>query len=415
VRQTDTLVIGAGQAGLAISSCLSALGIDHVLIERGRVAERWCSQRWDSLRLLTPNWMTRLPGYAYSGPDPEGFMARDEVAAFLSKYGEHSRAPVFCHTRVERVSHTLGGYLVTTDRGNWIARSVVLATGACDHAAIPEMARNLPGDIRQISPSDYSRPDCLPAGGVLVVGASATGIQLADEISRSGRDVTLAAGRHVRMPRRYRGRDIMDWMDASGFLNQTADSVRDLASARRQPSLQLAGGRGNAALDLHALQSRGVRITGRAAGADGTRMFFEPDLATQCAASEARRQKVLAMIDTHIARARLAAPEDREAWKTPDINTRPTGSLDLKANGIRSIIWATGFRRDYSWLNVPVLDAAGELVHDNGITPGDGLFAIGLPFLRRRNSTFIDGAGSDAFEISNAIAAQLGQTASRAA
>jgi putative flavoprotein involved in K+ transport len=303
VRQTDTLVIGAGQAGLAISSCLSALGIDHVLIERGRVAERWCSQRWDSLRLLTPNWMTRLPGYAYSGPDPEGFMARDEVAAFLSKYGEHSRAPVFCHTRVERVSHTLGGYLVTTDRGNWIARSVVLATGACDHAAIPEMARNLPGDIRQISPSDYSRPDCLPAGGVLVVGASATGIQLADEISRSGRDVTLAAGRHVRMPRRYRGRDIMDWMDASGFLNQTADSVRDLASARRQPSLQLAGGRGNAALDLHALQSRGVRITGRAARADGTRMFFEPDLATQCAASEARRQKVLAMIDTHIARA----------------------------------------------------------------------------------------------------------------
>jgi putative flavoprotein involved in K+ transport len=241
MTRTDVLIIGAGQAGLAMSACLAARGIEHVVLERGRVAERWRSERWDSLRLLTPNWMTRLPGHAYRGGAPEGFMCRDEVAEFLAGYGRGIVAPVAEATRVLRVAQCADGYEVTTDRGSWRARAVVLATGACDRAAVPGWSRTVSQRVAQVVPSRYRRPEDLPAGGVLVVGASATGVQLAEEIHRSGRPVTLAVGSHSRLPRRYRGRDIMEWFDAAGLLDERAEAVPDIAAARRQPSLQLVG------------------------------------------------------------------------------------------------------------------------------------------------------------------------------
>jgi putative flavoprotein involved in K+ transport len=414
VRTIDVLIIGAGQAGLAMSACLSARGIEHVLIERGRIAERWRSQRWDSLRMLTPNWMTRLPGLAWQGGDPEGFMHRDEVVTLLDGYRRSIAAPVEALTRVLRVSAIPGGYAVVTDRGNWRARAVVLATGACDRPAMPGWAADLPRHIRQIPAAIYRRPDDVPSGEVLVVGAAASGAQIAEELRLSGRAVTLAVGSHARLPRRYRGRDIMEWMDRSGLLTDPASGERNLAASRRQPSLQLVG-RPGPDLDLARLAGIGVTLVGRARGVAGKRLALAGDLASEVAASERRRQRVLARVDAHIDRAGIAAPEDDAAWMVPDAPQGDRRSLDLDAAGIGSVVWATGYRRDYAWLDVPVLDAAGELIHDGGITTAPGLYALGLPFQRRRNSTFLDGVGRDAAELAVGIAADLGQVPSVAA
>jgi putative flavoprotein involved in K+ transport len=414
MTRTDVLIIGAGQAGLAMSACLAARGVEHVLLERGRVAERWRSERWDSLRLLTPNWMTRLPGHRYRDGVPEGFMHRDAVVALLDRYRRRIAAPVEERTRVLRLAQEADGFAVATDRGAWRARAVVVANGACDGASVPGWARTLPDRIRQVVPESYRRPAELPAGGVLVVGASATGAQLAEELHLSGRPVTLAVGSHVRLPRRYRGRDIMEWMDAAGLLDERAEAVPDLAAARRQPSLQLVG-RPRGALDLGHLAGLGVAITGRALGVQGERLTLATDLAAQIAAAERRRRRVLARIDTHIAAAGIAAPEEPGAWEPPALSGRPRTGLDLRAAGIATVVWATGFRRDYSWLGVPVLDAAGELVHDRGVTPAPGLYALGLRFLRRRSSSFIDGVGRDAEELAAEVALRLRHRPARAA
>lgn len=414
MQRTDVLIIGAGQAGLAMSACLSVRGIDHVLIERGRVAERWRSDRWDSLRLLTPNWMTRLPGHAYQGDDPSGFMHRDEVTQFLEQYGHIIAAPIIDHMRVIRVAPFFSGYNVTTDRGEWFAQSVVIATGACDTPSVPTFARDLPGRIYQVVPEAYERAETLPDGPVLVVGGSATGVQLAEEIHRSGRPVTLAAGSHIRLPRAYRGRDIMDWMDAAGILNERSDEVRNLHAARRQPSLQLIGRKG-ISLDLPKLAGLGVSIIGRVRGVSGETVQLAPNLAAECAAAENRRHRVLSRIDAHIAETGTRAPDDPTAWTAPEIAPCDRTALHLRRTGIRTILWATGYARDYSWLDVPVCDAAGEIRHDGGVTPAPGLYALGLRLMKRRNSSFIDGVGRDAEELAATIAAYLGHAPAKAA
>ena len=223
MTRTDVIIIGAGQAGLAMSHCLTMRGIDHLVLERGRIAERWRSERWDSLKLLTPNWMTRLPGWRYDGPDPDGFMDMAEVVAMFERYQRSFSAPVNAPARVIKVSRSGNGYFVQTSRGAFQARAVVIATGHCDRPHIPEIARGLSGSIRQIVPSHYRNAAELENAGVLVVGASATGIQLAQEINNSGRPVTLAVGHHTRLPRSYRGRDIMDWLERIGTLDQRWD------------------------------------------------------------------------------------------------------------------------------------------------------------------------------------------------
>jgi putative flavoprotein involved in K+ transport len=400
---TDVAILGAGQAGLAMSRCLAARGIDHVLLERGDVAERWRRIPWEALRLITPAWMTRLPGHRHLGPDPDAFLDRAAVVALLEAYARAGAAPVATRTRVEHVAAARFGYRIATDRGKWTARAVVIATGACDEAATPAWAGRIAGP-EVLHASAYSRPAALPSGGVLVVGASASGAQIARELRAAGRSVTLAVGRHVRLPRRYRGRDIMHWLDRAGILDTSWDAVPDIAAARRAPSMQLTGRGGN--IDLHALAAEGVRLVGRVTGADGARLALARSLPVEAAASEARLARLLDRIDAHIATAGTAAPD-------PD---RPTGfmpepgpaALDLRAEGIGAVILATGYRRNYRWLDLPVLDAAGELRHDGGITSAPGLYALGLRFLRRRSSSFIDGVGRDAEALAPAIAAFLG-------
>ncbi|MGH8977328.1 MAG: NAD(P)-binding domain-containing protein, partial [Acidimicrobiia bacterium] len=291
MQRTDTIIVGAGQAGLAVSNVLTEAGRDHILLERGRVGERWRSERWDSLRLLSPNWMTRLPGWQYRGDDPEGFMHRTEVVDYFDRYARSFGAPVQGDTRVERVQRAGDGYWVVTDRGSWSARNVVIATGATDTPRVPDFGCELAPDVEQITPNRYRSPASLRSGGVLVVGASATGVQLADELARSGRNVILAVGSHTRGVRRYRGLDIFRWLEATGRNDTPLECVSDPEAAPRMPSLQLVGGTPPVDVDLASLQERGVVLTGRCIEACGTHLRFADDLpdATQQADGALRR------------------------------------------------------------------------------------------------------------------------------
>lgn len=395
MHRTDTIIVGAGQAGLAVSNLLTAEGRDHVLLERGRVAQRWRAQSWDSLHLLTPNWMTRLPEWRYHGDDPDGFMHHTEVVDFFERYARSFGAPVQDDTRVEHVHCAGDGYRVVTDRGTWHAREVVVATGATDVPFVPAFARELAPELQQITPAQYRRPGSLPDGGVLVVGASASGVQIADELARAGRQVVLAVGEHTRGVRRYRGIDIFRWLEETGRNDTRLDQVSDPARAPQQPSLQLAGGSPATDVDLRSLQRHGVALAGRLIGAFGHRVRFADDLARTTTEADARLRRLLRDFDAHAEAAGLdlepAAPI--EPVRLPP---RAITRLDLHAAGVRTIVWATGYRRDYTWLDVPVLDGRGELVQRDGVTPAPGLYVVGLRFQSRRNSNFIDGVRHDA-------------------
>jgi putative flavoprotein involved in K+ transport len=380
-----------------MSRRLAERGIDHVVLERGRVGERWRSERWDSLRLLTPRWQSRLPGWGYHGPDPDGFMTRTEVVDFLERYARVYSAPVEYGVSVESLARDGDGFRVRTATGVWRARAVVMATGYCDRPFVPSMANALAPAIAQVVPTRYRNPQQLRDGGVLVVGASSTGIQLAAEIVRSGRRVTLAVGRHTRLPRSYRGRDIMDWFDAAGVLRERTDEVADIRASRAQPSLQLVGSDDHHTLDLDTVQREGVRVVGRMLGAYGRRVYLASDLADSIARADRKMHEQLDRIDRYIEENRLFAEENGRPGRieAPGSPHR----LDLAAEGITTVLWATGYRREYPWLHVPVLDARGEIQHDGGVTRVPGLYALGLNFMRRRNSAFIDGVGDDAEEI----------------
>lgn len=403
MRRTEALIIGAGQAGLAMSRHLTDRGIDHVVVDRGQVGERWRSERWDSLRLLTPNWQTRLPGWTYQGPDPDGFMTMGELAAHLAAYAVSFDAPVWEHTTVERVRPLDDGYEVVTDRATWHADNVVIATGACDVPLVPAAAAGLDPRIQQLTPTRYRNPDQLADGGVLVVGASASGIQIADELAAAGRYVALAVGSHTRLPRDYRGRDIQWWLDEIGVWDTDIADIRDVAAARRAPSLQLIGTPERRSIDLASLHARGVRMMGRLEMVDGTRIVAADSLADDVARSDRRLHRLLDRIDAHVEAAGTShCLEEAERPELIRLSTQLT-ALDLAIAGIRTVVWATGFRREYPWLDVDACDAAGELIHHRGVTPAPGLFALGLPMLMRRNSTFIDGVGRDAAELAEHI------------
>ena len=408
-RKTTAVIIGAGQAGLAMSRCLAARGIDHVLLERGRVANAWRTERWDSLRLLTPNWQSRLPDYGYEGDDPDGYMDMAGIVRFLDRYARITAAPVETHTRVMNVTPVdegRGGYRVVTDRGDWQCRALVIATGACNVASVPKLAADLPAGIRSLTPMQYRNPDQLEDGGVLVVGASASGVQLAREIRLSGRPVTLAVGEHVRAPRSYRGRDIKWWMDVAGILGMTWREVDDIARARRVPSLQLVGG--PETLDLNALSAIGVQLAGRLAGVADGKAQFSGALGNVCALADLKMNRLLDAIDQWAAETGVddvvSAPERFAATRIGD---KPLLGLDLAAN-IRTVIWATGYRPDYTWLNVPVLDRRGRLRHEGGVVDAPGMYVLGLPFLRRRKSSLIDGVGDDARDLAAHLADYIG-------
>ena len=381
------------------------------MLERGEVANSWRRERWDSLRLLTPNWQSRLPGYRYEGADPDGYMTMSEVIDFISRFAELSGAPVRTNTAVTAVTRIDDGYQVTTSQGGFRCRTVVLASGACNVPSVPSLRQAVPPTVHSLTPFEYRSPDHLPEGGVLIVGASATGVQLADEIRRSGRPVMLSVGEHVRLPRTYRDRDVLWWMDASGVWNQRYDEVDDLARARRLPSPQLVGTARRATLDLNALSGAGVEIVGRLAAVRDGRALFSGGLRNQFALADLKMNRLLDTFDewvrTHEPDADVGPPERFEPTRAPQSSRL---HLDLQKGEIRSIVWATGFRPDYRWLDVPVLDDKGYLRHDGGVVESPGLYALGLPVLRRRKSSFIYGADDDARDVIDHLAGYLATT-----
>jgi putative flavoprotein involved in K+ transport len=402
MRRTGTLVIGAGQAGLSLSHHLTLARQPHLVLERGRVGERWHSGRWDSLTLLTPNWLNRLDG-GRAHADPDGFLSGSDFARYLADYARSRRAPVYERVAVTGVEQWRDGFRVATDHGVWQALNVAIATGDSAEPFVPSVAASAPAWLHQLHSSDYRNPDVLPPGGVLVIGAGPSGQQIAAELRRAGRDVVLAIGRHARALRRYRGRDFWHWLDAMGDLERRLDECADPDAARKTPSVPLSGANGGEQLDLAVLQVLGVTIAGRVERFEGARVAFGPGLEREIAAADTRLRRVVDRIDAHI--------EDRLpgwAWAPEAVASvgvpAPMAGLDLGARGIRTVIWATGYRRDYSWLDVPVLDAGGELVHREGVTGVLGLVALGLKFQRRRASHFIGRVGVDAAFIAGRLA-----------
>ena len=407
--RTTTVVIGAGHTGLAVSYLLSRRSIDHVVLERGEVANSWRTERWDSLRLLTPNWQTRLPGFAYDGDDPDGFMTMPEIVDFIDRYARLVEPPLHTLTTVTSVRKDGDGYEVVTDRGVWRCRTVVLATGGFNLPKVPPIAAALPTSVDSVTPLDYRRPSDLREGGVLVVGVSATGVQLADEIHRSGRPVTVSVGEHVRMPRTYRGKDIRYWMEVTGLSDERYDEVDDILRARTVPSPQLVGTPERISLDLNALTGQGVRMVGRVAGIRDGKAQLSGSLHNKCTRSDLKMGRLLTTIDEWVTENGLDSEFDPpHRFERTRVEKSPPLGLDLRSGEIRTVLWATGYRPDYSWLHVPVLDYKGRLLHDGGVvTRSPGMYRIGLNFLRRRKSSFIHGAGDDARDIVDHLAAYL--------
>jgi putative flavoprotein involved in K+ transport len=380
------------------------------VLERGVVANTWRRERWDSLRLFTPNWLSSLPGGPYDGPDPDGYMTSAEVAKLVDRFAARIRAPVRTGTNVTSVRRTDDGYLVTTSRGEVRSRAVVIASGAYNRPAVPDFAHAVSPSLEQVTPSGYRGPQALPEGAVLVVGASATGVQLAAELRRSGRPVTLSVGEHVRLPRLYRGRDVLWWMDASGVWDERYGQVDDLKRARRLPSPQLVGTPERTTLDLGTLAAMGVELVGRWATVRDGRALFSGGLRNVCSLADLKMERLLGVFDEWAGveglDADVSAPERFPPTHPP---RSPRLQLDLRSGEIRTIVWATGFRPDYRWLDVPVIDPKGQLRHDGGVVDSPGLYALGLPVLRRRRSSFIHGIEDDAREVIDHLAQYLGQ------
>ena len=406
--RSTTVVIGAGHAGLAVSWCLSERAIDHVVLERGEVANSWKTERWESLRLLTPNWQSRLPGYGYEGDNPDGYRTMPQTIAFIERYAEVISAPLRTGTTVHTVCRRDDGYDVATDQGSWRCRSVVLATGACNIPVVPWFAEAVPPAIATLTPDQYRNPDQLEKGGVLVVGAGATGTQIAEELQRSGRSVTLSVGEHIRVPRLYRGRDIEWWMDVAGVLDERYDEVDDINRARSVPSLQLAGSDDYRTVDLNHLTSTGVKLIGRLAGINDGKAQFSGSLRNVCALSDLKMNRLLNTIDEwateHNLDGEVSAPHRFEPTR---VEASPPLGLDLTTGELKTIIWACGFRPDFGWLDVPVFDRKERVRHDGGIVESPGMYLMGLQFLRRRKSSLIDGAGDDARDLCAHLASYL--------
>jgi len=335
-------------------------------------------------------------------------MSMDEVVEFISRFAALSAAPIRAHTNVTSVKRVEEGYHVATSEGAIRCRAVVIASGACNLPSVPALRASIPSSVDQFTSFDYRNPSSLPEGGVLVVGASATGVQLAAEIHRSGRPVTLSVGEHVRLPRTYRGRDVLWWMDAGGLWNQRYDELDDITRARRLPSPQLVGTPERATLDLNALTALGVELAGRLSAVRDGRALFSGGLKNLFSLADLKLERLL---DTFDEWARSSGrdrefdlPQRFEPTRVPESSPL---QVDLRSGRIRSVLWATGYRPDYSWLDVPVVDEKGHLRHDGGVVHAPGMYALGLPVLRRRKSTFIHGIEDDAREVIDHLAVYL--------
>ena len=403
MERVDTVVIGGGQAGLAMSHMLGRRGCPHVVLERHRIAERWRTERWRGLRFQFPNWSVRLPDFPFPHTDPDGFATSEQIVDFIAAYAERVAPPIRCGVEVKRLRRGDGGpgFVAETSAGAIAASNVVIATGPYQRALRPDLVPRTAG-LFQVHASRYVDPEQLPPGAVLVVGSGASGAQIAEELHLAGRRVYLSIGRHRRLPRRYRGRDVIWWLSEMG-LDQTP-------TERRGPDATLpliTGAYGGHTIDLRAFSAQGIALVGRLEAVHDGELSFAPDIAGSVTRGDAAYMGFLDAVDTHVARNALgfpAQPEARRLPPDPPCFTEPPRRLDVRAAGIGSIIWATGYGFDLGWLAVPVLDARGEPVHRAGITALPGLYFLGLQWLSKMSSSFLSGVGDDAARLADHIA-----------
>ncbi len=392
VEQVETVIVGGGQAGLSLSHELVRAGREHVVLERGRLVERWRSERWVSLTLLSPNSLTRLPGHHYRGPDPDGFMGRDEVVRFFEDYAASFDPPVQTGVTVIAVDvdDGVGGYLVRTDRGDIRARNVVLATGTFQKPRLPQAARDFPPDIVQVHSSAYRNPEQLPPGAVLVVGSGASGFQIAEELNARGRRVYFSLGRQFLLPRRYRGQDILVWGEMVGLWEQAPPPPAPGSRGTTSPALTGVGGGHD--LDPRRLAADGAVLLGHVVGLSDGVLAIAPDLPQNIADGEAGLRQLKGRLDGYIQAHGLDAHVEPEPAPLPKPaeEERPIERLDLRAAGITSVVWATGFELDMGWVHAPIFDGPRP-VHEWGVTPSPGLYALGLPPIQKIKVAFILG------------------------
>lgn len=401
----DTLIVGAGQAGIAMSEHLSKLGVPHLVLERDRIAERWRTGRWDSLVANGPAWHDRFPNLEFDDVDQDGFASKDQVADYFVAYARKFEAPIRTGVEVKKVVRNAGrqGFTIDTSDGTIEANRVVVATGPFQRPVIPPIAPN-GGDITQIHSADYHNPAQLPEGGVLVVGAGSSGVQIADELQRAGKQVYLSVGAHDRPPRAYRGRDFCWWL---GVLGEWDAEV--MRPGREHVTIAVSGARGGQTVDFRRLAHQGITLVGLTKSFDDGVVTFEADLAENIARGDENYLTLLNAADAYVARNGLDLPEDPDARiipADPECMTHPLGELDLVKAGVTSIIWATGYAVDFNWLDVDTFDEKGKPRHQRGVSKEPGIYFLGLPWLSRRGSAFIWGVWHDARHIADHIVTQ---------
>lgn len=405
VITTDTLVVGAGQAGVATSEHLTKLGIDHLVLERNRIGERWRTQRWDSLVANGPAWHDRFPGLEFTKTDPDGFAPKEEVADYLVDYAKMNNSPIREGVEVYKVRRNEGesGFTAETSIGTIKANHVVSATGPFQQPAIPPIAP--PAEqIEQIHSSQYKNPEQLPEGGVLVIGAGSSGTQIADELNRAGKKVYLSVGAHDRPPRSYRGRDFCWWLGVLGLWD-----LETMEPGKEHVTIAVSGAYGGKTINFRQLAHEGINLVGLTDSFADGKVTFANNLVENVNAGDANNLELLDMADAYIERNGLdfpAEPEARMQPEDPECMTNPILELDLAAEGITSIIWSTGFKQDFSWLDVDAFDENGKPSHQRGVSKERGVYFIGLPWLSRRGSVFLWGVWHDAKHIAGHIATQ---------
>jgi len=402
-EQVETIIIGAGQGGLSTSYHLTQQGREHVILEQaGQAASAW-RKRWDSFTLITPNWTIQLPGAEYQGDDPDGFMIRDKVIAYFEEYIEQFELPIRYGIRVTSVEPVEAGYLVRTDKGEFEAANVVIATGMYQQPRIPPMSANLSSEIRQLHSSEYHNPEALPAGAVLVVGSAQSGCQIAEELYQRGINVYLSVSGAGRLPRRYRGKDIVRWFDELGFYDRTIDKFPSSFS-KFAGSAHGTGKDGGHTINLHQFARDGVVLLGHIQSAQDNGIILEPNLKENLANTDKSEAEIVKLIDEYIKKNGLdvpieTLPELRDGYEAEEII-----NLDLKSEGITSVIWATGYKFDFAMVKLPIFDVDGYPVQKRGVTEYPGLYFIGLPFLHTMKSGLLSGVGDDAAHVASAIA-----------
>ena len=404
----SVVVVGGGQAGLSVSAHLGQRGVDHVVLEKHRIAHAWRTQRWDAFCLVTPNWQCQLPGFDYAGPDPKGFMRRDEIVAYVEAFADRIKAPVREGVAVTRVARDRSGpFRVETDAGVVTADAVVLAVSAYHKPNAPRAAERLAPRLTQIHSSAYKSPGALPQGGVVVVGSGQSGCQIAEDLHLAGREVHLVVGSAPRCPRVYRGRDAVEWLSDLGQYDVPVDRHPKGEGVRKQANHYLTGRDGGRDIDLRRFATEGMRLHGRLVDVDGETLRFGDDLKRNLDGADAVYNGICSLIDQHIADRGIEAPAGQHyepVWQPGE----PQERLDLASAGISTVIWATGFRSDWSFVDLPLCDASGYPSHRRGVTSIDGVYVIGMPWLHTWGSGRFLNVGRDADHLADRIVEHLG-------